>query len=254
MIDTARIVVRGGNGGVGAISFRREKYVPRGGPDGGDGGDGGSIVLQAQSGNHLLRNFRFNRRFLAEDGQSGHGRNKTGRSGADNIIGVPVGTLVTGHGGDGGGELIADLNELGASALVARGGYGGKGNARFSHSQNRVPLLAEEGQVTEDITLELELQLLADVAIMGMPSVGKSSLLRACTRARRTLPRTRSRHWSLYLDTSRGEHGDFVLVEIPGLLEGAHRGVGLGSDFLRHAQRVTTIVHLLDRHNRRSAC
>ena len=203
-------------------------------------------MLQAQSGNHLLRNFRFNRRFLAEDGQNGHSRNKTGRTGEDNVIGVPVGTLVTSISKGGERLLLADLAELGASALVARGGQGGNGNARFSHSQNRVPLLAEDGEATVDVALELELQLLADVAIMGMPSVGKSSLLRACTHARPDVAAYPFTTLEPVLGYVEGRARDFVLVEIPGLLEGAHRGVGLGADFLRHAQRVTTIVHLLD--------
>ena len=246
MIDTATIVVKGGNGGRGVVSFRREKYVPRGGPDGGDGGDGGNVVVQAQSGHHLLRVFRSRKYFVAKDGQSGQSGNRTGRAGDDRVIGVPVGTLVARRDSEGDRLLVADLTELGASALVARGGHGGKGNARFAHAQNRVPVLAEDGEHTSDVTLELELQLLADVAIMGMPSVGKSSLLRACTRAHPEVAAYPFTTLEPVLGFVVGQGRDFVLVEIPGLLEGAHRGVGLGSDFLRHAERVKAIVHLID--------
>ena len=246
MIDTATVIVRGGNGGSGAISFRREKYVPQGGPDGGDGGDGGSVILQARSGQHLFRSFRSKQRFVATSGQSGHTSNKTGRSGENLVIGVPVGTIVK-HSPEGSGEcVLADLTDLGASVLIAPGGKGGKGNARFAHAQNRVPVIAEDGEVTSEITLHLELQLLADVAVMGMPSVGKSSLLRACTRAHPEVAEYPFTTLEPVLGAVEGRSRDFVLVEIPGLLEGAHRGVGLGTEFLRHASRVSTVVHLLD--------
>ena len=246
MIDTATVIVRGGNGGSGAISFRREKYVPQGGPDGGDGGDGGSVVLQARSGQHLFRSFRSKQLFVATNGQNGQTSNKTGRSGENLLIGVPPGTLVK-YSDEGNGEqLLADLTDLGASVLVAPGGKGGKGNARFAHAQNRVPVIAEGGEVTSEITLHLELQLLADVAIMGMPSVGKSSLLRACTRAHPEVAAYPFTTLEPVLGAVEGRSRDFVLVEIPGLLEGAHRGVGLGTEFLRHAGRVSTVVHLLD--------
>lgn len=231
---------------MGAVSFRREKYVPRGGPDGGDGGDGGNVLIQAQSGHHLLRVFRSRKYFEASNGHSGQGGNKTGRAGEDRVIGVPVGTLITRYEEGGSKTLVADLTELGASVVAAKGGSGGKGNSRFTHAQNRVPVLAEDGEITEGVTLGLELQLLADVAIMGVPSVGKSSLLRACTRAHPEVAAYPFTTLEPVLGFVVGRSREFVLVEIPGLLEGAHRGVGLGADFLRHAERVTAVVHLLD--------
>ncbi|MDE2860257.1 MAG: GTPase ObgE [Chloroflexota bacterium] len=246
MIDTATIVVKGGKGGTGVVSFRREKYVPRGGPDGGDGGAGGDVLLEAQSGHHLLQVFRSRKYFSARDGHNGQSGDKTGRAGEAHVIGVPVGTLVTRRTSGGDRTLLADLTEVGATALVARGGRGGRGNARFAHAQNRVPVLAEDGEIPCEVTLELELQLLADVAIMGMPSVGKSSLLRASTRAHPEVAAYPFTTLEPVLGFVIGQERDFVLVEIPGLLEGAHRGVGLGSDFLRHAERVKTVIHLID--------
>ena len=217
-----------------------------GGPDGGDGGNGGSVVVEARSGQHLLRNFRSKQLFVAMDGQSGQSNNKAGRTGDDLVVGVPVGTLVKCCGDDGGEQLLADLTELGASVRVVPGGKGGKGNARFAHSQNRAPVLAEAGQVTSETIVQLELQLLADVAIIGVPSVGKSSLLRASTRAHPEVAAYPFTTLEPVLGVVAGRFRDFVLVEIPGLLEGAHRGVGLGTEFLRHAGRVSTVVHLLD--------
>ena len=204
------------------------------------------MLVQAQSGHHLFRSFRSKQRFVAANGHNGQSSNKTGRGGDDLVIGVPVGTIVRSCVNGDDSRVLADLTELGVTAIAARGGSGGKGNARFSHSQNRVPVLAEDGEATADVTLELELQLLADVAIMGMPSVGKSSLLRACTRAHPEVAAYPFTTLEPVLGYVEGRDRDFVLVEIPGLLEGAHRGIGLGADFLRHAERVTAIVHLLD--------
>ncbi len=204
------------------------------------------MILEARSGHHLLRSFRSKQRFVATSGQNGQPSNKTGRSGDDLVIGVPVGTLVKSPANECDSRLLADLTELGSSVLVAPGGKGGKGNARFAHAQNRVPVIAEDGEVTFNTTVELELQLLADVAIMGMPSVGKSSLLRACTRAHPEVAEYPFTTLEPVLGAVERRSRDFVLVEIPGLLEGAHRGVGLGTEFLRHAGRVSTVVHLLD--------
>ena len=246
MIDTARIVVKSGNGGAGAVSFRREKYVPMGGPDGGDGGDGGNVILSAQSGQHMLRSFRYKRSFHAEDGERGRGNDKMGRRGKDYVIEVPVGTLVTRVYKDESRMVIDDLTESGVRTLVAEGGWGGKGNARFAHAQNRSPILAEDGDITEERVLELELQVLADIAILGMPSVGKSSLLRVCSRARPDVAAYPFTTLEPVLGFVERRSFEFTLVEIPGLVEGAHRGVGLGFDFLRHAQRVSAVIHILD--------
>ncbi|MDP6459053.1 MAG: GTPase ObgE [Candidatus Bathyarchaeota archaeon] len=246
MIDTARITVIAGSGGSGCVSFRREKYVPRGGPDGGDGGRGGHVVLQVGVGLHMLRAFRYKRSFKAEDGGRGRGRNKAGRSGKDCIVEVPKGTVITRVEEDGRREVINDLKEAGVSAIVGKGGSGGKGNARFKRPENRVPLIAEDGEIGETVTLELELKVLADVAIIGMPSVGKSSLLRASSRARPDVAEYPFTTLEPVLGVVQRKRKEFVLAEIPGLIEGAHRGAGLGYEFLRHLQRVSGILHVLD--------
>ncbi|MFH1560723.1 MAG: GTPase ObgE [Chloroflexota bacterium] len=246
MIDTARIVVRAGNGGGGCISFRREKFVPRGGPDGGDGGDGGCVIIRAQSGQHMLRAFRYRRSFRAGDGRGGQGNNRVGRTGEDYIINVPVGTLVTKVDRIGEKEIIGDLVGANEELIVARGGQGGRGNTKFTRPQNRTPLLAEAGEITEEIVLELELQVLADMAIIGMPNVGKSSLLRVCSRARPDVAAYPFTTIEPVLGLVERKKQEFVLAEIPGLIEGAHRGTGLGHEFLRHMKRTRGIIHVLD--------
>ncbi|MDA0988114.1 MAG: GTPase ObgE [Chloroflexi bacterium] len=246
MIDKARITIRAGNGGSGDVSFRREKYVPLGGPDGGDGGDGGRVLIRAQSGQHMLRAFRYKRNFHADDGGRGRGGNKTGRAGKDFVIDVPLGTLVTKIGLDGERTVLGDLVVEGDKLVAAEGGYGGKGNARFTRPQNRAPILAEAGGLSEDITLDLELQILADIAIIGMPSVGKSSLLRVCSRARPDVAAYPFTTLEPVLGVVERNRREFVLAEIPGLIEGAHLGAGLGFEFLRHMQRVSGVIHVLD--------
>jgi GTP-binding protein len=246
MIDTAKITVIAGSGGSGCISFRREKYVPRGGPDGGDGGAGGDIVVRASDGLHMLRAFRYKRSFRADDGGKGMGRNKAGRTGKDYIIEVPSGTIVTRIEVSGSREIIGDLKEPGAQLIIEKGGVGGKGNARFTRPQNRVPLLAEEGGIGKTVAVELEMQIIADVAIIGMPSVGKSSLLRVCSRARPDVAAYPFTTLEPVLGFVERHRREFVMAEIPGLIEGAHLGAGLGFEFLRHMQRVSCIVHVLD--------
>ena len=246
MIDKAKIIVRAGNGGSGCISFRREKFVPRGGPDGGVGGTGGDVILRAVLGQHMLREFRYRRNFRGEDGGRGQGRDKSGRKGKDCVINVPAGTLVTRVGENEGKEVLGDLVEENAELRVARGGNGGKGNTRFVRPQNRAPLLAEDGEITEEIILELELQLLADIAIVGMPSVGKSSLLRMCSRARPEVAAYPFTTLEPTLGVVERKRQEFVLAEIPGLIEGAHLGVGLGYEFLRHTKRTRGIIHVLN--------
>ncbi len=243
MIDQVNIRVTAGNGGNGAISGRREKYVPSGGPDGGDGGDGGSVSLTADLGVGTLLKFRYKREFTAWAGTKGQGAKKHGRNGEDISVTVPVGTQVWDRKD---GVFVADLTSHGQEVTVARGGGGGKGNARFTTSTLQFPLLAEEGERGERAELRLELKLLADVGIVGAPNAGKSSLLAAVTAAS---PKVAPYPFTtlepvLGVVADRGE--EFVMVDIPGLIEGAHAGVGLGHDFLRHVERTRVLVHVVD--------
>ncbi|MBI4298982.1 MAG: GTPase ObgE [Chloroflexi bacterium] len=245
MIDKLNITVRGGNGGNGCISFHREKFVPKGGPDGGDGGDGGSVFLVGDSNISSLVSFRFKKRFDAEDGGSGEGGNRHGRNGVDIEVFVPLGTQAWSVKG-GVSELLGETGEIGRRLIVAMGGKGGRGNRRFASSTNVTPLLAEAGEKGEETNLLLELKLLADVGIIGLPNVGKSSLLAASSHARPKIadyPFTTVEPF-LGVVTTKGE--PFVVVDIPGLLEGAHRGVGLGHDFLRHIEKTRVLLHVLD--------
>ena len=243
-IDRAKIGVKAGDGGDGMSSFRREKYVPKGGPDGGDGGRGGDIVLAADRNMNTLLDFRYKKKFKAEKGVAGQGGNKYGRN-ADNVtIKVPVGTLVF---DDDSGELIADLVTDGQTAVAARGGRGGRGNARFPNSVNRAPTFAEHGEPGEEKNLRLELKLLADVGLVGYPSVGKSSLIASVSAAR---PEIAAYHFTTLIPVlgivQIDERTNFVLADIPGLIEGAHEGKGLGYEFLRHIERTRLIIHVLD--------
>jgi len=246
MIDTAKISIKAGNGGEGCVSFRREKYVPLGGPDGGDGGKGGDVLIIASEGHHMLTAFRFVRRFKAGDGENGRGRLKSGKSGKDCILEVPVGTIIKEQDEEGQEEIVADLTENGATFILAVGGEGGKGNKKFARSENRTPLLAEGGEETSERTLSLELQVLADVGIIGKPSVGKSSILGSCSRARPTVADYPFTTLEPVLGLVDVGYRTFVIAEIPGLIEGAHKGSGLGHEFLRHAKRTEGIVHVLD--------
>lgn len=243
-IDEATIEVHAGDGGNGCVSFRREKYIPFGGPDGGDGGDGGSIYLEAESAVNTLVDFRHNRKFAAERGQNGMGNNRTGKSGADLFVKVPVGTLV--HEEDT-GELIGDLVRHGERLLVARGGFHGLGNTRFKSSTNRAPRQSKPGTPGEVRHLRLELKLLADVGLLGMPNAGKSTLIRAVSSAR---PKVADYPFTtLYpnLGVVRvGELRSFVMADVPGLIEGAAQGAGLGIQFLKHLSRTRLLLHLVD--------
>jgi GTP-binding protein len=243
-VDEATITVHAGNGGNGVVSFRREKYVPFGGPDGGDGGDGGSVVVAGDSGINTLADFRFQRRFRAENGAAGAGRNCTGKSGADLVVQVPVGTAVFDQGTD---ELIGDVVEPGQRLLVAHGGVGGRGNTRFKSSTNRAPRRCTPGTAGEVRQLRLELRLLADVGLLGLPNAGKSTLIRAVSAARPKVaayPFT-TLHPGLGV-VSVGPHRSFVMADIPGLIEGAAEGAGLGIRFLRHLQRTRLLLHVVD--------
>ncbi|HWP00251.1 MAG TPA: GTPase ObgE [Methylococcus sp.] len=243
-IDEVQIRVEAGNGGNGCVSFRREKYVPLGGPDGGDGGDGGSVYLIASNNLNTLADFRFHRVFRAERGQNGSGGNCTGRHGADCIIQVPTGTVVRDADT---GEFLGDLTQEGQRLLVARGGFHGIGNARFKSSTNRAPRRATPGTPGERRNLHLELKLIADVGLLGMPNAGKSSLIRAVSAAR---PKVADYPFTT-LHPNLGvvrvdEQRSFVMADIPGLIEGAAEGAGLGIQFLKHLARTRLLLHLVD--------
>lgn len=228
------------------VSFRREKFVPFGGPDGGDGGNGGNVfILADRSMTTLLKYYRGKRRFAADGGMKGARKNMHGKNGRDLTIMVPPGTLIF-KALDDGRELLADLTAEGQKVMVARGGRGGHGNARFATPVNQAPRMAEKGGVGEQATLLLELKLIADVGIIGFPSVGKSTLLAAASAARPKIADYPFTTKEPILGVVAVGHRSFVLAEIPGLIEGAHRGLGLGHDFLRHAERTRVLIHLLD--------
>jgi GTP-binding protein len=243
-VDEARIEVRAGRGGHGCVSFRREKYIPKGGPDGGDGGDGGSVWLEADPGLNTLADFRHARLFQARNGQPGQGRQRTGRSADDVVVAVPLGTIVRNVET---GETIGDLTQPGERLLVARGGTGGKGNIHFKSSVNRTPRQHTEGTPGEARELDLELRVLADVGLLGFPNAGKSTLIAAVSRAR---PRVADYPFTTLhpnLGVVRLEPGrSFVIADIPGLIEGASEGAGLGHRFLRHLRRTGLLLHLVE--------
>ena len=240
-LDTARISVKAGDGGDGALSFRREKYVPRGGPDGGDGGRGGSVFVRADPSVSTLLEFAHRRHFRAGRGGHGAGAKKHGKKGEDLVIGVPPGTVVSSD-----DELLADLRHPSDEVMVARGGRGGLGNVHFATSTNRTPRVAQKGEPGEERWLHLELKTIADVGLIGYPNVGKSSLLAALTAAR---PKVGDYPFTtLTPNLGVAERGDLALVlaDIPGLIEGAHRGAGLGHQFLRHVERARVLLHVVD--------
>ena len=242
-LDRVRLVVKGGDGGRGVISFRREAHIPRGGPDGGDGGKGGDVILRVDPELGTLADFRFAREVDGEPGAAGGGRNRTGRSGADAVLRVPPGTVVKDSTT---GETVADLITLSEEVVVARGGSGGKGNARFATSTRRVPRIAEAGGKGERREIELELKLLADVGLAGMPNAGKSTLLASLTSARPKIADYPFTTLVPNLGVARLEDRELVVADIPGLIEGASRGAGLGEEFLRHVERTRLIVHVVD--------
>jgi len=243
-IDEAVITVQSGDGGNGCVSFRREKYVPRGGPDGGDGGKGGDVVLVGSSDRRTLYPFRFRREFRAERGAAGRGRQKTGKSGSDILIEVPPGTLVRDAETD---EIIRDLSIPGEAFVIARGGRGGKGNTHFKTSTHRTPRFSQPGEPGETRRLKLELKLLADVGIVGLPNAGKSTLISVISSVK---PKIADYPFTTLVPNlgvvKAGSCEPFVVADIPGLIEGAHRGAGLGIRFLRHVERTRILVHLID--------
>src|SRR6184192_3359033 len=242
-IDRARLVVRGGDGGRGVISFRREAHVPRGGPDGGDGGKGGDVILRVDAQLGTLTDFRFTKQIDADAGRPGSGRNSSGRSGADRILSVPPGTLVIDRATK---ETVADLTAPGEELVVARGGSGGKGNARFATSTRRAPRIAEDGGKGEQREIDLELKLLADVGLAGLPNAGKLTLLAALTSARPKIADYPFTTLSPNLGVARLDDRELVIADIPGLIEGASHGAGLGEEFLRHVERTRLLVHVVD--------
>lgn len=243
-VDEAKIKVAAGDGGNGCVSFRREKYIPKGGPDGGDGGDGGSVYLEADTGLNTLADFRFTRSYLAERGGKGMGSNCTGKSGDDLIVRVPVGTLVRDADTE---EVIGDVVRTGERLLVAKGGFHGLGNARFKSSTNRTPRQSSNGTLGEVRHLALELNVLADVGLLGLPNAGKSTLITVVSKARPKVadyPFT-TLHPNLGV-VSPEPHRSFVIADIPGVIEGAAEGAGLGIQFLKHLSRTRLLLHLVD--------
>lgn len=246
--DRATLEIRAGKGGNGCMSFRREKFVPKGGPDGGDGGHGGDIVFLATNRLRDLAYFQRQRHFRGENGRPGQGANKQGKSGNDAIVEVPRGTQVWTGGGSDSGELLADLTGDGQRFVVARGGQGGRGNARFVSSTRRAPRFAELGLAGEETLVRLELKLLADAGLLGFPNAGKSSLLRRVSHARPKVadyPFTTVAPMLGTVEEPDG-HSQFTIADIPGLLEGASEGVGLGDEFLAHLERTRLLIHLVD--------
>ena len=243
-IDEAKIHLKAGDGGNGCVSFRREKYVPKGGPDGGDGGNGGSVILEADSHKRTLLDFKYKSHFKAKKGAHGQGKNKFGKYGEDLIIKVPPGTIVYDKKT---GNVIRDLINDKDRAIVALGGKGGRGNARFATSTRRTPRFAEKGTKGEEREVKLELKLIADVGIIGCPNAGKSTLLSRISAARPKIAPYPFTTKSPNLGVAKiGDFGSFVAADIPGLLEGAHRGIGLGDKFLRHIERTKLIIHIID--------
>jgi GTP-binding protein len=253
LVDEAKISVKAGDGGNGCVAFRREKYVPRGGPSGGDGGRGGTVYLEANPNDNTLLRYRYNREFKADRGRHGEGSNCTGQSGDDMVLKVPVGTLVFDATGE---ELLADLKRPGQRVLVAQGGRGGRGNQHFAKPWHQAPREKEEGEVGEERTLRLELKLLADVGLVGFPNAGKSTLISVISAAR---PKIANYPFTtlepnlgvVNADGGTGGHGTelgrtYVVADLPGLIEGASQGAGLGIRFLRHVERTRLLVHLID--------
>ncbi|MCL5289191.1 MAG: GTPase ObgE [Acidobacteria bacterium] len=243
-VDEAKIIVRAGDGGNGCVAFRREKFVPRGGPSGGDGGDGGSVILEANPNDNTLLRFRYNPEFRAELGRPGQGSNKHGRSGKDMIVTVPIGTVVYDQDT---AEQIVDLAAPGQRFVIARGGHGGRGNAHFAKPWHQAPREFEEGHPGQERHLRLELKLLADVGLIGFPNAGKSTLISRISAARPKIADYPFTTLEPQLGVVSADSGrSFVVADLPGLIEGAHDGAGLGIRFLRHIERTRLLAHLVD--------
>ena len=246
-IDEAKIQIKAGNGGNGCMAFRREKFVPRGGPSGGDGGKGGDVIMESSERHNTLVHFRFNPEYKAERGRHGEGSNKTGREGADVVLKVPVGTIVYDEASC---ERLHDFSHADDRIVIARGGRGGRGNARFATSTHQAPRECEAGFPGEERTLRLELKLLADVGLVGYPNAGKSTLISRLSAARPKIAdypfTTLEPNLGVVVVGAEPNEISFVVADIPGLIEGAHTGAGLGTQFLRHIERTRLLVHLVD--------
>ncbi|MFC2058100.1 GTPase ObgE [Chloroflexota bacterium] len=246
MIDRVQVYVKAGDGGNGIISFRREKFVPFGGPDGGNGGRGGSVFLIGDQNDSTLSHLRYRKHIRARKGGSGQGKDMQGKHGEDIVVRVPLGTIVGCVQADGKVEVIGDIISAGQKELVARGGKGGWGNAHFATSVDQAPRKATEGELGEEKTLQLDLKLIADIGIIGHPNVGKSTLLRAVTSATPEVADYPFTTTEPVLGVVERGYQSFVLADIPGLIEGAHEGRGLGLDFLRHIERTRVLIHVID--------
>lgn len=243
-VDEVIIAVQSGKGGKGCVSFRREKFIPRGGPDGGDGGRGGHVILKVVSGMRTLYKFRYNKLLKAKNGAHGRGRQKTGKQGDDLIIEIPVGTIVTNVETS---TIIKDFTEPGESLIIARGGRGGQGNAKFKSSRRRSPRFAQDGEPAEALNLKLELKLLADIGIIGLPNAGKSTLISIISSAHPKIGNYPFTTLTPSLGIVYTESGNpVVFADIPGLIKGAHKGTGLGIAFLKHVERTRILIHLID--------
>ena len=242
--DSVRIFIKAGDGGDGVVRFRREKYIPAGGPAGGDGGNGGSIYFEVDRNKSTLIDFKYRRKFVAESGEAGQSSKKNGKDGEDLIIKVPPGTIVKDSET---GEVLIDLTHENQRVMIAKGGRGGRGNTHFATATRQAPGFAERGEPGEEITVELELKLIADVGLVGYPNAGKSSLLSVVSAAK---PKIANYPFTTLVPNlgvvSLGEDHSFVLADIPGLIEGAHAGVGLGTEFLKHIERTRVLIHVID--------
>ncbi|WP_068500004.1 GTPase ObgE [Paenibacillus kribbensis] len=243
-VDKAKIFVKGGDGGDGLIAFRREKYVPEGGPGGGDGGNGGDVIFRVDEGLRTLMDFRYQRHFKAQRGVKGRNKSQHGANAEHMIVRIPPGTVIT---DDDTGEVLADMTRHGQQVVVAKGGRGGRGNIRFATPSNPAPELAENGGEGQERYITLELKVMADVGLVGFPSVGKSTLLSVVSSAK---PKIGAYHFTTITPNlgvvDVGDHRNFVMADLPGLIEGAHEGIGLGHEFLRHIERTRIIIHVVD--------
>lgn len=243
-IDVADILVKAGSGGKGCVSFRREKYVPKGGPDGGDGGKGGNIIVRADSRLKSLMDYQYKKKYKAQNGFPGEGRDCYGKKGEDVVLSFPIGTTITNNETD---EVVIDLAKEGQEFVLLKGGIGGKGNARFANSVNQTPYYAQSGLPGEEMNIHLELKLIADVGIIGLPNIGKSSFISRVTNAR---PKIADYPFTTLVPNlgvvNYKNEKQFVIADVPGIIENAHLGQGLGHQFLRHIERTSVLVHMLD--------
>jgi GTPase len=243
-VDEAKIFVKAGHGGPGCVSFRREKFVPKGGPDGGDGGKGGDVIFRADRSHHTLLDLKYQQHQIAKNGRHGSGNNRTGHGAEDLIVTVPPGTVVKDFET---GEVLADLSELGQTFIVAKGGIGGKGNAHFTSSTHQTPRFAQEGMEGEERWLKMELKLLADVGLIGFPNAGKSTFISRVSAARPKIADYPFTTLTPHLGVVKyADSRSFVIADIPGLIAGAHEGLGMGIKFLKHVERTSLLFHIID--------